>query len=125
MKKKLISKSKLIAVILFLFALLGLTNSCKKAADTPSANEVYIENMAFTPSTLNVYVNATVTWTNKDAAAHTVTSDAVLFESGSIPSNGTFSYTFTSVGTFHYHCSFHSSMVGTVVVTAVPAGIVY
>jgi len=126
MKKKLISLSRLIGAALLLFALLGVTNSCKKSSDTPGSNEVYIENMAFTPSTITINVNGTVTWINKDAVAHTVmTSDSPLFSSGPISSNGVYSYTFTSAGTFSYHCSIHPSMLGTVVVNASPSGTGY
>ena len=125
MKQIVILHSRLVVSTLLLFALVGAASSCKKTSDTPTSNEVYIENMVFTPSTINVIVNATVTWTNKDGVAHTVTSNSDLFDSGSIPNNGIFSKTFTTVGTFPYHCSFHPSMVGTVVVTASTSGTGY
>ena len=73
--------------------------------------------MAFVPGTITVNVNTTVKWTNKDAIAHTVTSDAGLFDSGNIASNGTYSYKFTSKGTYSYHCAIHPSMMGTVKVS--------
>jgi plastocyanin len=34
-----------------------------------------------------------------------------------MPSGATFSFTFTKAGTFAYHCSIHSSMHGTIVVS--------
>jgi plastocyanin len=125
MKNILISKIRLIGATLMLLAILGVTNSCKKSTDTAGANEVYIEGMAFTPSTITVTVNATVTWTNKDGMAHTVTSNTDLFDSGSIPANGTYSHTFTTIGSFPYKCLIHSSMTGTVIVNSVSGGVKY
>jgi len=85
---------------------------------TPSGNNVTIQSSAFSPTAITVTAGATVTWTNKDAIAHTVTSDASLFDSGSIAANGVYSYTFATAGTYHYHCTFHTMMTGTVVVNA-------
>lgn len=81
-------------------------------------NEVLIQGMAFSPSTITVSTNSTVTWTNKDAIGHTVTSDSGLFDSGTVATNGTFSHTFATAGTFTYHCKIHPTMTGSVVVTA-------
>ena len=100
-------------VCLFIFF-----NSSCSSNSTPSANEVLIQGMAFSPSTLNVTAGTVVEWTNKDAMVHTVTSDSTLFDSGNIAINGVYSYTFNTVGTFRYHCTIHPTMKATVVVTA-------
>jgi plastocyanin len=81
-----------------------------------NGNTVSIEGMAFNPQTLTVAVNTTVTWTNNDGVTHTVTSDSSVFNSGNLVAGGTFSYKFTTVGTFTYHCSIHQYMTGTVIV---------
>ena len=84
---------------------------------TQGSNEVWIQSLAFSPSTITVSVNTTVKWTNKAGVAHTVTSDDGLFvSSGTINPNGTFSSQFTTAGTFNYHCSIHPSMVAKVIV---------
>lgn len=83
---------------------------------SPGTNEVWIQGMAFTPSTITVTAGTTITWTNNDGVAHTVTSNTGLFESGSISNNGTYSHLFTTVGTFPYHCAIHTSMKASVVV---------
>jgi plastocyanin len=72
--------------------------------------------MAFSPATLTVSVNTTVIWTNNDTVAHTVTSTTGLFDSGSIGTGGTYSYMFTSAGTYNYYCTVHPSMTGKIVV---------
>jgi len=85
---------------------------------TQGANDVYIQNIAFSPAVLTVSAGTTVTWTNKDAMTHTVTSDSTLFNSGNIVINGVYSYTFATVGTYSYHCSIHPSMTAKVIVSA-------
>lgn len=80
-------------------------------------NSVSISGMSF-PATTSVKAGSTVKWTNKDAVAHTVTSDdGISFSSGSIAPGNSFSYTANTVGTFAYHCNFHSGMKATLVVT--------
>lgn len=92
--------------------------SCTTSND-PSQNEVLIKDMAFTPATLTVTTGTTVKWTNKDGVAHTVTSDtAGQFDSGNIGTDGVYSYTFATVGTFNYHCTPHLSMKAKVIVVA-------
>lgn len=81
----------------------------------PDTN-VNIRNFAFMPDTLTVSVNTTITWTNLDSAPHTVTSDDNLFDSGNLSQGATFSRTFTTPGTFTYHCSIHPFMTAKVVV---------
>jgi plastocyanin len=79
-------------------------------------NAVSIAGMAFSPATLTVPVNTTVTWTNNDAVAHTVTSTTALFDSGSFGSNGIYSYTFTAAGTYNYYCTVYPMMTGKIIV---------
>jgi plastocyanin len=85
-------------------------------ATPQAANEVFIQGMAFSPQTLTVSVNTTVKWTNHDAITHTVTSDTNLFSSGNIAAGSTYSFQFTTPGTFPYHCSIHPDMTATVIV---------
>lgn len=65
-------------------------------------------------------VGTKVTWTNKDAAQHTVTAgkpDAKETTFASVIDPGkTFTFTFDKSGTFAYFCERHVSMVGTVTV---------
>jgi len=83
----------------------------------------------FSPDTVTVVIgkNNTVFWTNGDSAPHTVTSDtAGIFDSGTTgpltTQGGTFQFTFTTPGTYTYHCSFHNWMQGTVIVLAGTGG---
>jgi plastocyanin len=87
-------------------------------ASTPQAvatDKVSIENMAFTPAAIKVKVGTTVTWTNNDSIAHTVTADSGDGpNSGNLDPGKTYSFTYKSVGTFSYHCEIHPDMTGTV-----------
>ena len=87
----------------------------------PTAAAVSIDILAFKfPANTDVAKGATVNWTNKDTAKHTVTSGLRTAKDGKFDSTldtaGTFSFTFTDAGTFSYYCSFHSSMNATITV---------
>jgi plastocyanin len=86
-------------------------------AGTPAGGTaVAIDNLAFSPATLNAKVGQKVTWTNRQGVAHTVTADAGAFDHP-MPSGATFSFTFATAGTFAYHCTIHPSMRGTIAVS--------
>lgn len=79
---------------------------------------VNISNFAFSPSSLTVKAGSTVTWTNNDATTHTVTSDTgTTLDSGNLATGQTYGKTFTTPGTYAYHCAIHPFMTGTVTVT--------
>jgi plastocyanin len=84
---------------------------------------VFIRSEAYQPSNIQVPVGTVVTWTNRDNVPHTVTLAHVMestndiWESGQLSPGDSFSYTFTSRGTFTYYCSDHpSTMAGVVTV---------
>lgn len=84
-----------------------------------AASAVDIRNMAYTPASITVAKGTTVTWTNNDGVAHTVTeSDGQTGpDSPSIQPGTAYSFIYKNAGTYHYRCTFHSQMAGTVVVT--------
>jgi plastocyanin len=73
--------------------------------------------------TLVIGVNNTVTWTNGDSAAHTVTSSTSpqcgSFDSGNMGGGASYTHTFTIAGTYNYYCKYHNWMRGTIVVKGV------
>lgn len=82
-----------------------------------AAGKVDISDMMFTPSQINISKGDTVTWTNSDSVAHTVTADNGNGPNSSpIAPGDKYSYTFTQAGSYQYHCSIHPSMRGTIVV---------
>ena len=97
----------------------GAPASTAATATTTAAtatNAAAIKGFAFQPDVLKVEVGAKVTWTNDDTVAHTVTADTNSFASGNLQPGGSFSFTFTRLGTYAYHCSIHPSMHGSIVV---------
>ena len=79
---------------------------------------VSIKNFAFSPATITVKAGATVVWTNDDSIQHDVTFDNGGPASSVLNHSDTFSHTFTTAGTYHYICSIHPFMHGTVIVTS-------
>ena len=84
---------------------------------------------AFSPYPININVDDTVTWTNRDAQPHTVTSGTPAggpdgnFDSSPgfttlINAQGTFSHTFEEAGEFPYYCALHPNQIGTVIVAS-------
>ncbi len=86
-----------------------LLSSCKKEEKgTPGPNEIWLEYKAFNPNQLTVAVGTTITFTNKDNSNHSATSTG-NFDSGKIKSGASYTYTFTTAGTYYFFCNYHSS----------------
>jgi len=86
------------------------------AAVAGPVKTIVINRLAYTQPQIEIAAGTTVIWKNDDQLAHTVTADDASFDSGMIPTGGSWSYTFTTPGTFAYHCTPHPFMKGTVVV---------
>lgn len=69
---------------------------------------------AYAPNPVTVAVGGAVTWTNNDTTTHTSTGDGGTWDSGNIAPGATFTRTFSSTGSFRYHCTIHPGMIGTV-----------
>jgi len=90
------------------------------SADAPApqgGTAVSISDFKFNPATLTVPVGTTVTWTNQDEEPHTLAAKDGSFHSSGIDTHGTYSFTFSTPGSYDYICSIHPFMTGTVVVT--------
>jgi plastocyanin len=83
------------------------------AAAAPVTHTIVIEQMRFDPPTLTVRRGDRVEWVNKDLFAHTTSSTAQVFDSGSIAPNGSWSYVADRAGSYPYLCNFHPTMRGT------------
>ena len=80
----------------------------------PASAALAIRNFSFQPATLRVAPGTVVTVTNDDATTHTWTADGGGWDSGPIAPASSYRRTFTTPGTFTYHCSIHTYMTGTV-----------
>ena len=106
---------KLLAV-LGAVTLSSLSMNLSVHADTPVDSQVVIKDFMFHPTNVKIKVGAILTWVNKDEEPHTVTSEIGLFRSGAMDTNDTFVFKFDKPGTYHFLCSIHPQMVGTIVV---------
>lgn len=71
---------------------------------------------AYQPNPIEIPVWGSVSWTNDDRIAHSVTASEGEFDSAVMQSDEVFEYTFDKIGGFEYYCMLHPSMVGHVVV---------
>ncbi len=94
--------------------LLALGGTAVRAPGAPAA--VTIKDFMFAPVTLTVKAGTLVTWVNRDDEPHTIFSDTGLFRSGALDTGGDFHFKFEQPGTYHYLCTIHPHMVGTIIV---------
>ncbi|HEX3912275.1 MAG TPA: cupredoxin family copper-binding protein [Steroidobacteraceae bacterium] len=86
------------------------------AAQGAAPNSIQVKDFMFMPTTLTIIAGERVTWVNKDDEPHTVVSDTGLFRSGAMDTGESFSFKFDRPGTYHFTCSIHPRMVGSIVV---------
>lgn len=86
-------------------------------AAAPAA--VGIDNFTFNPATLTVKAGTKVTWTNRDDIPHGIASANNAFaRSQALDTDDSFTFTFTTPGTYQYFCYIHPHMTGSIVVEA-------
>ena len=116
--KKQSSAVSLVAILpLVLVAMLALYPTRAKGCESKvSPLQVQVDNFTFSPETLTVPVNSTVTWVNKDDVPHVIAGADGLFKSKALDTDDKYSYTFTKAGTYSYYCSIHPKMTGKIIV---------
>ncbi len=92
------------------------TISVPAGSSAPGCDET---NECFIPADVSINVGETVTWSNDDSAAHTVTSGVPgaaddVFDSSLFMAGTTFSHTFDEAGEYDYFCLVHPWMTGKV-----------
>ena len=92
----------------------GQSGAAQSAA---TGTSVDIKGFAFNPAQVTAKVGDTITWTNDDTTAHTVTWDDNSVDSGNLAQGATFQHKFDAAGTFAYHCKIHPNMKGTITVS--------
>jgi plastocyanin len=104
-----------LASVAVLWSLAGSAPARAAAADAAQIT-ITIKDFMFTPMSLTVKAGSTVMWGNKDQEPHTVVSDSGVFRSGALDTDETFSFKFDQPGIYHFRCSMHPQMLGTIVV---------
>ena len=115
----------LAAAVLFICSGCGSSYSTPTTPTTPSGGgngtpvtivggASALTTTAYSPSPVTIAVGGSVTWTNNDNTTHTSTGST--WNSGSIAPGGKYTATFSTAGTYTYHCTIHPGMTGTVTV---------
>ena len=104
------------ALALLAVWLLPLSSGQASAATISVAMKGY----AFAPASLTVPAGSTVTWTNYDTAPHDVktTSGPVSIHSPMLNKGQSWSFTFTTAGSYGYVCTVHPDMTAGITVRA-------
>jgi plastocyanin len=94
----------------------GAASACKETT-TAGTVPVSIVDFAFQPTAITAKVGDVVGFTNTGATAHTATLDDGTCTTPTIAPTKSDGLTFTVAGTYKFHCSIHSQMTGTIVVS--------
>ncbi len=96
----------------------GGTASAGGASSASTGTKISLDNGKYRPKNLTIKVGTTLTWTNNGSTPESVTSDAPgVFDSGLLQPGATWTFTFSTVGTFPYHSTADKNMFGSVTVT--------
>jgi plastocyanin len=101
---------------LLLGPVIGAMLAFGTVAAQDATNVITIDNFTFSPKELTVAVGTTVKWVNHDDIPHTLVEKKTTFRSKALDTDDSYSFTFTSAGTFDYFCGLHPHMVGQVIV---------
>jgi amicyanin len=91
-------------------------NPAQQGAPVTGVTHMNMQNFAYQMATIQVRVGTTVTWTNQDNVPHSITFKNGMKDSGLLYQGQSFSYTFSTPGTYQYYCTVHPYMVATVTV---------
>lgn len=95
-------------------------NKVQAKSNAPAATVKIVTDAStigrYNPLTVKVKAGQNIKWVNVSNTAHTVTGNG--FDSGAINNNsGKFTFSFSKPGTYHYYCTYHPLMHGTIVVS--------
>jgi plastocyanin len=103
-------------VAMLLGPIIGAMLALGAVAAQDATNVITIDNFTFSPKELTIAVGTTVKWVNHDDIPHTIVEKKTTFRSKALDTDDSYSFTFTSAGTFDYFCGLHPHMVGQVIV---------
>lgn len=93
-------------------------NGCS-AATAQTALNITVQDYAFVPTCVKVAAGSSLTFQNRGAVSHTVTSDTGMpntFDNTAFDPNASVTVPFANKGATGVHCSYHSQMKMTVIV---------
>jgi plastocyanin len=114
-------KTKILLPLGVLIIAAILMVSCYKSKSSyntaATTAKISITSSGYSPASLTVANGSTVTWTNNDNAAHTVTTAEGSINSGDIMPGSSYTKTFTTAGTYTYHDTHNANMTGVIIVS--------
>ena len=101
-----------------------LSSTTSNANNAFSASTCYlpvpvsmVSGNQFSPTSLTIKAGCSIKWTNTTSQSHNTTSDTSVWVSQDpMVLNATFTYQFTSVGSYPYKCTRHGGMTATITV---------
>ena len=78
---------------------------------------VAIADFAFSPADITATAGQSITFTNNDSAPHTATLDDDSCGTPNIAQGESNGLTFSTAGTYPFHCNVHPNMKGTITVS--------
>jgi len=112
----LFAPGRALIVAMLLGPIIGAMLALGALAAQDATNVITIDNFTFSPKELTIAVGTTVKWVNHDDIPHTIVEKKTTFRSKALDTDDSYSFTFTSAGTFDYFCGLHPHMVGQVIV---------
>jgi plastocyanin len=103
--------------IWLVFAALALVLAAPAASATTT---VQIKRTGFSPASVTINQDDSVTWTNADTIDHQVVANGGSFASPVLKPGKSYTHAFHGGGTFRYHDGLHPALKGTVVVRGAP-----
>ncbi len=91
----------------------SVANSCGSSGANANINAT--SSNSFSPKTATITHGESVCWQNSSSVPHTVTDDGGAFDTN-LPVGQIFVHTYSSPGTFPFHCRIHLGMTGTITV---------
>ena len=91
----------------------SVANSCGSSGANANINAT--SSLSFSPKSATITHGQSVCWQNSSSVLHTVTDDGGAFDTN-LPVGQIFVHTYSSPGTFPFHCKIHTGMTGTITV---------
>jgi len=110
------------ALVVVIFLILSCYKNKSSYNSTSGTSKITITSSAYSPASLTVVSGATVTWTNNDSTAHTVTTEDGAINSGDIAPGSSYSKTFMTTGTYNYHDAHNTDRKGVLIVSTASSG---
>jgi plastocyanin len=88
-----------------------------------ATTNVSIKSTAFSPATVHLNHDDSITWKNVDKANHQVVANDGSFASPILAPGKSYTHKFSAAGTFHYHDAVKTSLRGTITVKGPPPSV--